>query len=258
MKHFILPILFIALSGLMGAFAQDKDSLYLEASKAYGAENYETAIKSFGQIIEIAEEPTAEMYYNLGNAYYKSGNLGLAVLNYERAYRLDPADGDTKHNLKLLSSRIEDKIAPAPIVVVGSYVDKVTHWFTLRTWVVLSILFFAVFTGLLLLYFLGDNKEQKLGGFYGAIFSILFALFCAVFAFKSDAFIRDTSEAVLTVPVVTMKSSPDSSAKDVAILHSGLKVTVSQRVADYYEVTLADGVVGWISTDALTFINPGF
>ena len=258
MKHFILPILLLFSFVSPSLSAQDADSLYTAGAGAYGLEKYDDAIKDFGQIIEQSAEPTAEMYYNLGNAYYKSGNLGFAVLNYERAYRLNPADKATKHNLKLLSTRIEDKIAPSPASVVKSYVDAVTHWFTLRTWVVLSILFFAVFTGLVLLYFLGDRKEQKLGGFYGAILAILLALFCGIFAFKSDAFIRDSSEAVLTVPVVTLKSSPDSSAKDVAVLHSGLKVTVSQRVADFYEVTLADGVVGWLSVESLTFINPGF
>lgn len=258
MKHFLLSIFFILCAGTVGGFAQDKDSLYLRASEAYGKADYDTAIASFEKIIEISEEPTSEMYYNLAGAFFKSGNLGKAVLNYERAYRLNPADSDTKFNLKLLSTRIEDKIAPSPSVVVGSYIDSVTHWFTLRTWVVLSILFFAVFAGLVLLYFLGDRRGHRLGGFYGALFSLLFSVFCLVFAFKSNAFILDTSEAVLTAPVSTLKSSPDSSAKDVAVLHSGLKVRATQRVADFYEITLADGVVGWISVDALEFVNPGF
>ena len=257
LRYLILPF-FLFVSAFWTSRAGEADSLYTVGAAAYGAGRHDEAIEAFSRIIEATENPTAEMYYNLAGAYFKSGNNARAILNYERAYRLDPADRDTKFNLRLLSSRIEDKIAPSPSAVVKSYVDAVTHLFTLRTWVVLSILSFAVFCALVLLYFLGGRKEQKLGGFYGGIFSILFALFCAVFAFKSDAFIRDVTGAVLTAPVVTMTSSPDASAKEIAVLHSGLKVTVGQRVGDYREITLADGVVGWVPSESLTLINPGF
>ena len=259
MRRLALIILLLALSSLAAVSgANSADSLYTAGAAAYGRGQYSQAVELFSKIIAEAENPTAEMYYNLAGAHFKSGNTALAILNYERAYRLDPADRDTRFNLRLLGARIEDKIVPSPSAVVRSYVDSVTHWFTLRTWAVLSILFFAGFAALVLLYLLGDRKEQKLGGFYGAIFAIFISLFCATFAYKSDAFIRDTSEAILTAPVVTMKSSPDASAKDIAVLHSGLKVTASGRVADFYEVTLADGVVGWVPADALTFVNPGF
>lgn len=259
MKRHILIILFFALYAFGAvAFAEDKDSLYLQATQAYGKEDYESAIRDFSKIIEISENPTAEMYYNLAGAYYKGRHLGEAVLNYERAYRLNPADSDTKHNLRFLSTQIEDKIVPSPGMVVRGYVDAVTHWFALSTWVVLTIFFFSLCTGLVLLYLLGNTKEKKLGGFYGAIVALFFTLFCLTFTLKSNSFIHDTTEAILTKPVISLKSSPDNSAKTTAVLHSGLKVTVGRRVSGFYEVTLADGVVGWAPIDALTFVNPGF
>lgn len=229
-------------------------SYYDEGAKAYSQAQYTDAIKAFERVLATSIQPSAEMYYNLANAYYKNGELAYAILNYERAYRLNPSDEDIKYNLELARSKTEDNITHSPAVIFQTFWRNITLFFKLSTWMAMSLLTFAVFVILLLLYVMGNRREWRLCGLYGAVVMFILCVLCTSFSLASHNFINDKTEAILVSPLVTLKSSPDQSAKDLVVLHTGVKVKTSQSLNKYTEVTLLDGTVGWVPNSSIELI----
>lgn len=251
MKHCL-----ILLALLLSTLPVVGQSSFEEGVKAYSEARYPDAITAFEQAISTAQDPTAAMYYNLGNAYFKSENIAPAILAYERAYRLAPADRDIRYNLDLARSKTEDKITPAPTAVLSGWVDSISHWFNLHSWITIAILLLVITCGLALLYFFTKNRALRLTGFYGSIVSLMLFVFANIMLFRLNNFIQDTSGAVIMSPIVTIKSSPDQSSTDIVVLHSGIHVHVQKSIGGFYEIVLPDGVVGWIPQSDIEFILP--
>ncbi len=231
-------------------------SAFEKGISAYSEAHYSDAITAFQSAIESSDKPTAAMYYNLGNAYYKSNDLAEAILAYNRAYRLAPADRDIRHNLEFASSKTEDKITPAPTTLFAAWVDSLSHWFDLYTWLTLDLVLLFLTCGLLLLFFISRTRARRLVGFYGSMATTVLFVFTNFMTFRLNNFVQDTSGAVVMSPIVTIKSSPDQSATDIVVLHAGVQVRVQKAVANFYEILLPDGVVGWIPQSDLEFILP--
>lgn len=251
MKHRLITIVLLLLAlPVLGQTA------FEEGISAYSEARFSDAISAFEQAIDSSDKPTAAMYYNLGNAYYKSDELASAILAYERAYRLAPADRDIRYNLDLATSKTEDKITPAPAALLSGWVDGISHWFNLHTWVTLDIILLLLTCGLVLLYFFSGKRALRLTGFYAAMVTALLFIFTNAMTIRLNRFIQNPSGAVIMSPIVTIKSSPDQSATDIVVLHAGVRVQVQKAVASFYEVSLPDGVVGWIPQSDLEFILP--
>lgn len=233
----------------------DPRTLMQEAAHAYGEKKYGLAISIYQRALASTTEPTAELYYNLGCAYYKDGQLAQAILNHERAYRLDPSDSDIRYNLNFLSERTAEKIEVPRTQMLSRAIDRVTHWFSLPVWMTLSVVSFAALVVLILLYVLGTKVLHRRIGFYGGLVALLLCVVFNIFAHRSHRFIYDRSEAILTAPVVTLQSSPDSSSEDIAVVHEGHKVILMDEVGGYSEIKLADGTIGWVPADAYELIN---
>lgn len=255
-----LPLLILSLS-LLPLHAEeekasaDRTTLMQEAARAYGEKKYDLAISIYERLLSETTEPTAELYYNLGCAYYKEGQLAQAILSHERAYRLDPSDSDIRYNLSYLYERTAEKIEVPRTAMLSRSMDRVTHWLSLPVWMTLAVLSFATLVALLLLFLLGRTTTKRRIGFYGGLVALLLCAVFNVFAHRSHRFISDRSEAILTAPIVTLRSSPDSSSEDIAVVHEGHKVRLMDRVGDYSEVKLVDGTVGWIPGDSYELIN---
>ncbi len=225
-----------------------------EGLNAYSSADYPQAITLFSRALED-NEPSAEAYYNLGAAYYKNGDIAPAILNFSRAYRLDPADQDTRYNLNLVSSQIVDNMEPMPKLFLSEWINDMSHWFTLGTWRILGVIFIVLTLIGIFLYFRGRSVGVCRGGFYGAIVALILGILSHALAYQSYCFTHDTKEAILMSGVVTVKSSPDASSKDIVVIHEGLKVEVLQRLSGFSEVLLPDGTKGWIPIDAYEKIN---
>lgn len=221
-------------------------SLMEEGSTAYGEQDYPRAISIYSRALAGAEKPTAELYYNIASAYYKSGQLAQAILNFERAYRLDPSDADTEYNLSFLYGRTAEQIEAPRTKALSRAIDQASHGLSLTGWMTLTIISFVLLVALALLFALGRSVRMRRWGFYGGLAALLLCILFNLFFARSYHFVNDRSEAILTAPIVTLKSSPDASAEDIAVVHEGHKVTVRDRLGEYSEVRLADGTVGWI------------
>lgn len=228
---------------------------YDEAVEAYGAADYPEAIRLFSEAIETSERPSAEQYYNLGSAYYKNNDLGEAILNFSRAYRLNPADRDTRFNLKLAQGKIYDKMDETPKLFFNRWFDDMSHWFGLGTWKVLGIITFILLLVGVFLYIRNKSITIRRVGFYGALVALVLVILVNMIVYRSYSFIYDENEGVILSGVVTVKSSPDLSATDIVVVHSGLQIETIQKLAGYTEVKLLDGTIGWIPDDSYELIN---
>ena len=231
---------------LIGAnvFAQSDFDI---ANAAYADGRYEEAASIYEAL--LAETPDAVLYYNLGNARYKQGELAQAILNYERALRLKPNYKDAQYNLAFAQSKITDNIVEQDFFL-SVWVRAVRNSLSEHTWLVLSICLFILALAGLLLFLLGREPWLRKTAFHIAWISLLFSLIAGLNAYSLHQ--RDTlrNEAVITQGVVNAKSSPDRSGTDLFTVHEGTKVTIRETIGDWSNVSVGQNV-GWIRSSCL-------
>ena len=234
--------------------AQPADSLWNKGVEAYTQGDYETASASWNAIAESGME-SVELYYNLGNACFKDGNLARAILWWERAGKLDPSDRDVRHNLEFARAKTLDKIDSVPEFFLRTWLRKASFAMRSNVWAALSLVLFALALAMLLLFLLGSRTAIRRTGFFTAIAAFLLSLACLGFASvqKKDALRHDS--AVVMLPVASVKSAPsEDSATSLFVLHEGTTVKIVDTVQGYTLVELSDGRQGWISTKAIEVI----
>ena len=204
----------------MPGFAQ---SAFDEANAAYAEGRYGEAAAMYQSLLD--EQPDAQVYYNLGNAYFKQGELAQSILAYERALRLNPNDKDAKYNLAFAQSRITDNITEQDFFLT-SWARAIRNQLKEQTWLILSIgLFLLTLIGISL-FLLNRTTWLRKTAFHVAWIALLFSLIAGLNARSLHQ--RDTlrNEAIITQGIVNAKSSPDRSGTDLFTLHEGTKVTV--------------------------------
>ncbi|VAX27533.1 Aerotolerance protein BatE [hydrothermal vent metagenome] len=251
MKFFSI-ILFIVLL-FSSVNAADVDSLMMQGNQLYQNKQYDEAIQKYQAILDQGYS-SAALYYNLGNAYYRSGKLGYAILNYERGLKLEPDNEDLQYNLKIVKARTIDRIKEVPqIFIVDWWVTFITA-FSLTTWQVLVIIFYLILLGSVTIFFISKHGRLQRYSVYSALVGLLAAVLFTIVLFANVG--RETSKdfAILTTNTVAAKQSPNDSSNDLFVIHEGLKVAVMSQFGDWVEVKLYDGKVGWLPKDALEII----
>lgn len=231
--------------------ASDADTLWTRAGTAYSEGRWDDAAKAYEAILATGVE-SANLYYNLAGAYFKGGLKGKAVLNYERALKLDPAFKDARYNLEVVNNFTEDEIAPVPEFILKTAFKKCCYALSSNVWAVLALLMLAALLGCALMFLLASSSEMKKGGFFGGLAAILAMLLFFSFAVSQRSAYHRTDEAVVVKPVAPAKSSPSGEGNaDLFVLHEGTKVIVIDEVSGWVDVELADGRQGWIRKDTV-------
>lgn len=240
MRRYIALLLLFTLYTLhcTPLFAQDFEA----ANAAYAEGRYAEAAEIYEAL--LAETPDAQVYYNLGNAQFKQGELAQAILAYERALRLRPNYPDAKYNLAFAQSRITDNIVEQDFFV-SSWVRAVRNSLSEQTWVILSICLFILALVGLLLFLLGREPWLRKTAFHTAWIALLFSLIAGLNATSLHK--RDTlrNEAIITQGVVNAKSSPDRSGTDLFTIHEGTKVTIRETIGEWANIRVGNNE-GWI------------
>ena len=229
---------------ICSVFAQ---SDFEAANAAYADGRYDEAATIYQSLLD--EQPNATLYYNLGNARFKQGELAQAILNYERALRLKPNYKDAKYNLAFAQSRIVDNI-PEQDFFLSSWARTVRNQLSERTWLRSSIALFILALAGLLLFLLGRAMWVRKTAFHTAWIALLFSLITGLNA--ASLHNRDTlrNEAIITQGVVNAKSSPDRSGTDLFTLHEGTKVTIRETIGEWVNVHVGSNE-GWIRSSNL-------
>jgi len=230
------------------------DSLWNAGVAAYTEGDYAQALRDWKDV-QATGMMSRELYYNLGNAYFKTGEIAPAILWYERALRLDPSDADVRYNLEFARAQTQDKIDEVPEIFFEQWRHALCYLLPSNTWAVLSLVFFGITVALVLLFLLGSTSARRRTGFFTAIVTLLLALLGWDFARWQRAEARRQDMAIVMRPVSSVKSSPSAeSAKDLFILHEGTRVKVLDNVSGFSNIELADGRQGWIPSGEIEII----
>lgn len=248
----VLALLLAVPSAQAGEFAAD--SLWNAGVAAYEAGAWEEAAEAWSGI-EEAGLVSRELYYNLGNAFYKSGDIAYSILNYERALKIDPSYSDARYNLELASSMTQDNIDVVPEFFLTRWMRSLCWLMPSTAWAVIGLVLLACALASFLLLLLGGSAPVRRGAFAAALVSLLLSLSCLGLSFWQRADYAAEDSAIITRAVSTVKSSPsDSTAKDLFVLHEGTKVTVIDELGSWLNIELSDGRQGWISSSDLEII----
>ena len=246
MKRIIYTILAILFTATVFAQAD----LLQKANEHYTKEEFQKAIDGYNQILMAGIE-SPEVYFNLGNAYYKTKQYTLSILNYERAKLLAPGDEDIEFNLQVANQKVVDSIQELPGIFIVRWWNALVNSQTTDTWAVLSIFSFIVFLTMLGFYFFAKTSEVKRITFWSGCFLIVFTIFSWSFAAKQKSRLVNHSYAIVMQPTVTVKSSPSDKGTSLFVVHEGLKVRITDKLGDWVEIRLADGNKGWLLTESV-------
>lgn len=226
------------------------EALWDAAAAAYNAADYLTAIEYYTTILDGGRH-SAELYYNLANAYFKREQVGEALLNYNRALRLKPADEDIRHNLAYAEQSTKDSIEQIPEFFLSTWMRSVRNLMGGNAWTILSIVMLALALTMALIYLLAQPLTMRKAGFYSmAVFGLLFIITTS-FAWSARTEATARREAIIMSSAASIKSSPDGNATELFVLHEGTKVRVGEVMEKWAEVRIADGRKGWIEIDRI-------
>ena len=230
------------------------DSLWNAANASYANGNWSDAVADYELISGMGLE-SAALYCNTGDAYFKDGNVPMAILYYERALKLDPSYSDARYNLELLNSTIQDRIDPVPEFILKAWTRDVCYIMDSDAWAVCFIVFLALTLAMALLFILAPTAAGSRTGFFVGIVMLLLAVFSVSFSVWQKNDYMNADEAVVMRPVTSVKSSPSSeSSTDLFILHEGTKVKVLDEVGRWNNIELADGRQGWLPSEDIEII----
>lgn len=229
------------------------DATKAEGDSAYMKNNFASAIQIYEALLNKGE--AAEIYYNLGNSYYKVSDIAKAILNYERALLLQPGNADIRANLEVARAKTIDKVEPVPEVFFVSWTKALINSMSVDAWATCGVICFILF--IVSLYFFIFSKQiilKKLG-FIGGLLFLIIVILANVFATNQKDGLLNRASAIVMNPSVTVRSTPNESGTSLFILHEGSKVNIKDdSMKEWKEIRLEDGKVGWVPASSIEVI----
>ena len=250
MKRIALFLVLI-LCFFTSAFAQS--GAIKTANDLYVKGNFAEAAKQYEKILST-EGVAPELYYNLGNSYFKSNELGLSILNYERALRLAPGFDDAHFNLEMAQLKVVDNIVQTPTFFLGRWITNFIKLMTSNGWLIMSVIAFIFCLIAVFWFVLGSTRYVRKMAFYFGTILFGVSLLTFVFAGVRNDQMKKHNYAIIMTGVVTIKGSPDKSGTDLFQLHEGTKVSLKSTLGNWVEIKLGNGSIGWVEKDNIVKI----
>ena len=246
MKKIITIIL--AFSGWYTA-ASTPQELFAKANEYYQQEQFADAAMLYDSIVNEGYV-NAETFYNLANTHFRLGNLGNAILNYEKALKLNPDDEDAMHNLALANNQIVDEFNVVPTPVLKRIFADVSSLFSSGIWSIIGVFFLGIMLVFVAVFLFGNRNSFILTL---ALVSLILALIIEGFAYGKYQ-LEQQSFGILTSPNSYVKSAPANTSQDLYILHEGTKVQIQDSFNSWSKIKLPDGKIGWIVSEDISEI----
>ncbi len=236
-----------------GIAKDTKEENFSNAVNSYTSGNYEEALRVWTDIYNTGYR-SADLAYNIANANFKLNKIPDAILFYERAYLLNPADEDIEYNLMIARGLVTDKFEEIPELFFIRWYNFVALILSSNSWAKISLGTFVACLLMLSLYLYSSKYRNKVIGFWLAFSFLLISIFTISLSVRNRSLVYGNKFAVLFCPVVHGKSSPDDSGTDLFVLHEGTKVSVEDEVGEWLEIRLSDGNKGWVPSNCLQII----
>lgn len=224
-----------------------------KANSYYAKGKYDSAI-TYYQEIERAGLASFELYFNIGNTAFKLNNLPLAILNYERASKIQSNDKDLKHNLDLANDQITDKIEAIPKFFLYEWISNLSNSMKSSNWAWLNLILFFLFLISLSVYLRIKSTSLKVFSFYGALFSLFLVFVSLALGIQRYQFETNNKSAIVFQPSLTVKSEPSENSTDLFLLHEGTKIKILEATESWSKISLPDGNVGWVKSTTFEII----
>lgn len=239
-------LLFLFLIQHCLVFSANPEQVFDAADKSYIQGDYKTAVLKYEQILSDNKVCNTELYFNLGNAYFKLTDYPNAILNYERALKLDPNDEDIRFNISLANSRIEDKIETVPELFYKRWFVSIQQMASADVWGIVFIVSLLICSACFFLYVLGSALVLRKLGFYSGW--VLIVLSCLFLSLGVSMYKQQTNhdQAIVFSGSVPVKSSPVESGTSLFVIHAGTKVNLIDELGDWVKIQLTDGNEGWL------------
>lgn len=261
----MLRYLVLTLTMVVICIDSSATNLVQQADSAYEQEKYKESLVLYQQAAE-QEGVSSDLYYNMGNAYYRTGNLAQSILSYERALRLDPSNDDARTNLEFVNSRIADKKGETGSFL-SNFIESVANWFHSNTWAWISLILFLLCIITAGVYVYTTPVLIKKVGFFSGITFLLLTILSIYFSFKAKDIATDNTEAIITSKVSmlsTVPRKPISREEEAMLLHEGTKVKIIRSISQsgdstgqtWLEVEVDNRHRAWINSSDIEKIVP--
>lgn len=234
------------------AFAQNNaKKQFDDANDLYRKENYTEAIQKYESILTKDKVESAELYFNLGNCYYKLGKIAPSIYNFEKALLLNPNDETINTNLHFAQKTAIDDIKVVPEVGFSNFMYKIVAVNNYNTWAWIAVSLATVFLLFFIGYYFSSRTIAKRIFFIGMFVLLALLITSVIFAFLEKRFEKTIRPAIVFEEVVNVKSEPKTTSENTIILHEGTKVYVKETLDNWKRIQLTDKTEGWIKKEAI-------
>ncbi len=236
-------IIFIFISSLVSA---QNMKLFEQANSLYQKGNYKEAINLYDSILTTGEH-SSELYYNLGNCYFKLNKVAPSIYNYEKAIQLNKDNENAKNNLVLANLLKIDRIKPTTSLWtnINDFLQKLSF----ESWGVLAIIFSFIAVLFFVFYYLSISSSKKRLFFASSLFSFMLMICFYGIAFQQHNNLKNSKFAIVFSKKVSVQAEPVKNSSSSFIIHEGTKVKITDTVENWKEIKLADGKSGWILSE---------
>lgn len=249
-SSFLISLLFLFLSFSVSTNAA---TTIETANASYQSGNYQQAITLYEQALKAGH--SSQLYFNLGNAYFRTNQISKAILNYERAYLLDYSDTQIRHNLDYARTKTVDKMVPSDSIFIVSWYRSLVYLLSVYGWALLSLFLITISLICLLTYLFTSYLWLRKTSFWLTIVSLLFFIFSVIFALQQRYYINSNSSAIVNAKEQALKKSPEEASETIMTVHEGTHLEIIDNgMNEWKEVELPDGKTGWIKTNSILTI----
>ncbi len=225
--------------------AQNAAELFEKANAAYRDGSYSQALKTYHKTEKLGQE-SADLYFNMGNAYYKLNQIAPSIYYFEKALLLNPLHEDAKHNLVFAQRMTIDAIEIVPKSVLQRFNMAIIYPISYNTWAWISVVLAFLIAGFFLSYYFSRYTTNKRVFFILSFVSVGLFLFVLSFTIKAKHHYNKDQPAIIFSPKVSIKSEPQLNASETFVLHEGTKVQIVQTIDNWSKIKLTDGKIGWL------------
>ena len=241
MKKILILLLLIA--NVLNA--QDEQKIFESANEMYRQQNYEKAIEYY-KFLEKYNLISSELFYNLGNSYYKLNKVGPSIYYYEKALKLNPLNKDVQNNLVFARRLALDNIEELPKTVFQKLNSRYLQKLSYNQWAIVSIVFCALGSLLFLLFYFSNQPRSKRTFFITSLISFLFLIISLTITYNQFSYFKNNKVAIVFAEETEVRNAPSLNSEEVFTLHEGTKVIVLDTIDDWKKIKIADGKIGWI------------